>query len=73
MRNEEREDSDQGNSNDEVTVVITINPDGSVLLPRNADMPFLADIARALGDEKAEKFCEQAELSKVHIGKRMCG
>jgi hypothetical protein len=75
MRNEERKDSDEsiGSITGEETVIITILPDGSVLLPRNANMPFLAEIARALGDEKAELFCKQAELSKVHIGKRMCG
>ena len=54
-------------------VTITILPDGSVLLPRDADAPFLAEIAKALGDKKAEEFCRQASLSKVHVGKRMCG
>ncbi len=75
MRDEERPDQDEsiGSVTGEEFVTITIFPDGSVLLPRNANMPFLADIAKALGDEKAELFCKQAELSKVHIGKRMCG
>lgn len=73
MRSEEREDPDQDNralSDDEVT--ITIMPDGTVILPQ-IDSPGILEIAKALGDPRAIAFCEQAALTKVHIGKRMCG
>jgi len=47
-------------------------PDGTVILPQ-IDSPILAEIAKALGDQKAKTFCDQAGLTTVHIGKRMCG
>ena len=73
MRIEEREDPnpDQRPLTDD-TFYITILPNGEVVLPQ-IDDPLVAEIAKALGDEKAEEFCEQASLTKVHVGKRMCG
>lgn len=74
MRKTEREDPDQGDGSVKpFDLVIEIMPDGTVLLPRNADAPFLIEIAKVLGDKKAQLFCEQAAMSNVHIGKRMCG
>lgn len=35
--------------------------------------PLLSEIARALGDESVVRFCEQADMTEVLIGKRMCG
>lgn len=61
----------EGQDQDEAEVVdITILPDGRVLIPRDLS---LADVAKALGDEKAELFCRQAGLTDVIVGKRMCG
>lgn len=74
MRDEEREDPHKSlGSLTPLDLVIEILPDGTVLLPRCEDAPFLAEIAKQLGDKKAQTFCEQAALSKVHVGKRMCG
>jgi len=50
--------------------MLEVLPDGTVLLPRGLT---LADLAEALGDEKAKVFCEQATSTEVLIGKRMCG
>lgn len=50
---------------------ISVLPDGSIVLPRGTE--FLEEIAKACGDKAAVTFCEQAELNKVLVGKRMCG
>lgn len=68
-----REEGQQDPHQSDRSIDIIILSDGSVLLPRDADVPLLTEIAKALGDQKAVEFCEQAALSKVHIGKRMCG
>lgn len=73
MRIEERQDPDQDQrSLTDNVATITILPDGTVILPQ-IDSPVIAAIAEALGDQKAQTFCDQASLTKVHIGKRMCG
>jgi hypothetical protein len=33
----------------------------------------MIEIAEELGDQRAKAFAEQAELTEVVIGKRMCG
>ena len=77
MRKSERKNTNKSickiDMKQEDFVTIEILPDGTVLLPRNANMPFLLDIAKALGDEKAITFCEQATLTKVLLGKPLCG
>ena len=66
MRSKKRKDTNK----DLGSLTITILPDGKILLPRD---PALKELASALGDKGAVEFCEQAKLSKVHIGKRLCG
>lgn len=73
MRIEERKDPDQDQRTlTDKEATITILPDGTVILPQ-LESPIIAEIAKALGDDKARTFVEQASLTKVHIGKRMCG
>jgi len=67
MRRKRRKDQDQGTSELEITIL----PDGRVLLPRGCDL--MIEIAEELGDQRAKAFAEQAELTEVVIGKRMCG
>lgn len=50
---------------------LVINRNGQILLPRELGCSLA--IAKALGDEKAISFCEQAEKNKVLVGKGMCG
>lgn len=59
------------NKDKDRSILITILPDGQVLLPRDEEFCLL--VAKALGDEQAYKFCEQSKSMDVIIGKRMCG
>lgn len=53
------------------TMSIEIFPDGEVVLPQGEE--FSLAIAEALNDPSAKEFCEQADMTDVLIGKRMCG
>jgi len=66
-----REHGDSREQSKNRCFVLEISKDGTVLLPR--DHEICLEIAKALGDKKAIQFCEQAALSEVLIGKRMCG
>ena len=64
--------SDQ-NRNNRRRLTFEILPDGRLVLPVDPD-PFYADLAEALGDDKsAKEIRTQVALSKVIIGKNMCG
>jgi hypothetical protein len=52
-------------------VGLVLLPDGRVIFPRG--IPELADIAAQLGDESAAEALRQASMTKVLVGKRMCG
>jgi hypothetical protein len=67
VRRKKRKSKDQ----DQGELEITILPNGKVLLPRGCNL--MIEIAEILGDEKAKTFTEQAALTEVLIGKRMCG
>ncbi len=67
MRRKKRKDQDQAESGLEITIL----PDGRVLLPRGCKL--MVEIAELLGDEKAKSFTQQASLTEVLVGKRMCG
>lgn len=52
-------------------MTLVILPDGKVMIP--AGFPELAPVARAMGGERAARYCRQSSLVKVLIGKRACG
>ena len=53
------------------TIVLEILPTGEILIPRDDDL--CLELAKSFKDKTAIQFCEQKKLTKVLIGKRMCG
>jgi hypothetical protein len=66
MQAKRRKNQDQADGG----IVIEIRPDGKIVMPRLA---VLARIASELGDAKAKESLEQADMTMILLGKRMCG
>jgi len=70
MRGPEQPNSDQSKRR---RIVIHVDKDGNISLPRDCEEPLYRAIAEEMKDTAAIAFFDEAVVSEVVLGKRRCG